>query len=83
MATVGIGMGLEFLRNFFHGGSLQYGPTLLMILLTLVGSFMALTGIVLHSISRLIMESKKEVDEEMRKIKHEYCYRARNPARDN
>jgi hypothetical protein len=44
MAGVGVLMGLEFLRIFAHGGSLQYGPTLLMVLLTLVGSFMSLTG---------------------------------------
>ncbi|HWQ20735.1 MAG TPA: glycosyltransferase family 2 protein [Methanotrichaceae archaeon] len=53
-ATIGLGMGLEFLRTFYHGGTLSFGPTLLMALLTLVGSFMAFTGIILHSISRLI-----------------------------
>jgi glycosyltransferase involved in cell wall biosynthesis len=51
LAAVGVGMGLDFLRVFYHGGSLAYGPTLLMILLTLVGSFLAMTGIILHSIS--------------------------------
>ena len=61
MAGAGILMGLEFLRTFFHGGSLQYGPTLLMIMLTLIGSFMALTGIILHSISRILYESKSEL----------------------
>jgi len=83
MATVGIGMGLDFLRNFYHGGSLQYGPTLLMILLTLIGSFMALTGIILHSISILLAESKKDVDNELRQIKQESRRRAGNLARDN
>lgn len=58
LVAVGIGMGLDFLRTFYHGGSLAFGPTLLMILLTAIGSFMALTGIMLHSISRLIHESK-------------------------
>lgn len=61
MAGVGILMGLEFLRIFAHGGSLQYGPTLLMVLLTLVGSFMALTGIILHSIARIMYECKSEM----------------------
>jgi hypothetical protein len=51
-------MGLNFLRVFYHGGGLQFGPALLMILLTLVGSFMAFTGIILHSISRMINESE-------------------------
>jgi hypothetical protein len=61
MAADGILMGLEFLRVFVHGGSLQYGPTLLMVMLTLVGSFMALTGIILHSISRIVYECKSEI----------------------
>ena len=54
LSGVGIAMGLDFLRVFYHGGGLSFGPTLLMIMLTLVGSFMALTGIILHSISDLI-----------------------------
>lgn len=83
MATVGIGLGLEFLRGFFHGGSLQFGPTLLMILLTLVGSFLALTGIILHSFSKMVLESKRKIDDELRQIKHEYRRRAGNSARDN
>lgn len=82
MATLGIGMGLEFLRSFYHGGSLQYGPTLFMVILTLVGSFMALTGIILHTISRLISESKRDIDNELRQIKHEYRNRPGNAARD-
>ncbi len=61
MAGAGILMGLEFLRIFAHGGSLQYGPTLLMVMLTLVGSFMALTGIILHTISRIMYETKSEI----------------------
>jgi glycosyltransferase involved in cell wall biosynthesis len=60
MAGAGVLMGLEFLRIFAHGGSLQYGPTLLMVLLTLIGSFMALTGVILHSISRIMNECKSE-----------------------
>jgi len=81
-AAVGIGMGLEFLRSFYHGQSLQYGPTLLMILLTLVGSFMVLTGIILHSISRLLTESRKEVDRELKETKQDASKPAK-PAREN
>jgi hypothetical protein len=62
MAGLGIGMGLEFLRTFYHGGSLYYGPTLLMVLLTLLGCFMTLTGIILHSISRIMHEFKSGLD---------------------
>jgi len=61
MAMIGIAMGMEFLRVFYHGGSLYYGPTLLMVVLTLVGSFMALTGIVLDSISMIMYEYKSKV----------------------
>ena len=57
-AAVGIGMGLTFLQAFYHGESLHFVPILLMILLTLVGSFMAFTGIILHTISRLVNESR-------------------------
>jgi len=58
LAGVGVGMGLLFMRDFYHGAPLHFGPTLLMIMLTLVGSFSAMTGVILHSISRLINESK-------------------------
>ncbi len=58
LAGVGVGMGLLFLKDFYHGAPLHFGPTLMMIMLTLVGSFLAMTGVILHSISRLINESK-------------------------
>ena len=59
LAAVGIGMGLTFLQAFYHGESLHFVPILLMILLTLVGSFMAFTGIILHSISRLMNNDRR------------------------
>ena len=40
---------LGFLRDFNMGESLSFGPTLIMIMLTLIGTFMAFTGIILHS----------------------------------
>jgi len=61
MAGAGVLMGLELLRTFAHGGTLQYGPTLLMVILTLVGCFMALTGIILHSISRILLGLKRDL----------------------
>jgi len=82
MAGAGILMGLEFLRIFAHGGTLQYGPTLLMVLLTLVGSFMALTGVILHSISRIMHEFKSELVMPGRES-HELGYGAGKAARDN
>jgi len=86
MSAIGIGMGLEFLRTFYHGGTLQYGPTLFMILLTLVGCFMALTGIILHSISRMISESNRNNGTPSGIIglkRNDYRNSARDPARDN
>jgi dolichol-phosphate mannosyltransferase len=82
MAGVGILMGLEFLRVFAHGGQLAYGPTLLMILLTLIGSFMSLTGFILHSISKMMNEFKRET-ERIRKESHIDCHNSGNSARDN
>ena len=61
MAGAGILMGLDFLRTFYLGGSLYYGPVLFMMLLTLVGSFMALTGVILHSIFRIMHEFRSEL----------------------
>ena len=58
LASIGVAMGLLFLKDFYHGAPLHFGPTLMMIMLTLVGSFSAMTGVILHSISRLINESK-------------------------
>ncbi len=63
LGAVGISMGLNFLQEFYNGGSLRFGPTLLMILLTLVGLFLAFTGIILHSMARLMQKKNKFVDE--------------------
>ena len=82
MAGAGIFMGLKFLSIFAQGGSLQYGPTLLMVLLTLIGSFMALTGVILHSISRIMLEFKSELVTSG-KASHEKSYGAGKAARDN
>jgi glycosyltransferase involved in cell wall biosynthesis len=59
MGMIGIFLGLNFLKTFYLGGSLMFGPTLLMIMLTMLGSFMAFTGIILHSMSRMINESRR------------------------
>lgn len=59
--SLGIGglfMGAHFLQTFAMGGSLQFGPTVLMILLIVVGTFMALTGILLHSVSTAMKNAR-------------------------
>ncbi len=82
MAAIGVGMGLNFLRIFYHGGSLYFGETLLMVLLTLVGSFMALVGIILHSISKMLNECKGEI-ERIGRAANVYSNSPGNKARDN
>jgi glycosyltransferase involved in cell wall biosynthesis len=82
MAGAGIFMGLDFLQTFYRGGNLYYGPVLFMMLLTLVGSFMALTGVILHSISRIMYEFKNELVIPGR-ASNECSYSAGKAARDN
>jgi glycosyltransferase involved in cell wall biosynthesis len=92
LATTGTSIGLELLRTFYQGGSLSFGPTLLMIILTLVGSFMAFSGIILHSISNLIDHSMKREDiiggskiefVNLGRRKHEHSVGTGNSARYN
>jgi len=82
MAGAGILMGLDFLQTFYRGGRLEYGPVLFMMLLTLVGSFMALTGVILHSISRIMYEFKSELMTPG-KASHENSHGAGKAAMDN
>jgi glycosyltransferase involved in cell wall biosynthesis len=58
--TVGLMIGLISLQAFFNGGHLFFGPMLITTLLTLVGVFMAFTGIILHSMARLLHEFRRE-----------------------
>lgn len=57
--SLGIGglyMGAHFLQDFALGGGLQFGPTMLMVLFIVVGTFMALAGILLHSVSTIMRD---------------------------
>jgi glycosyltransferase involved in cell wall biosynthesis len=61
-SALGVGgliMGATFLHEFIQGKSLFFGPTMLMVLFIIVGSFMSLTGILLHSISTILRETQK------------------------
>lgn len=51
-------------------------------MLTLIGSFMALTGVILHSISRIMHEFKSELVT-LGRVSHEHGYSAGKAARDN
>ena len=62
-SIIGLAMGMKFLQDFYLGKELMFGPTLFMIILTLIGLFMAFTGIILHSMGRLFNEHKKEMTE--------------------
>jgi len=54
----GILMGATFLHNFTLGRSLDFGPTMIMILFIIVGTFMALTGILLHTVAGIRKETR-------------------------
>ncbi|KKH18691.1 dolichyl-phosphate mannose synthase [Methanosarcina mazei] len=54
MTSTGVLMGLKFLQDYILGDYLRFGPTLLMVMLTIIGAFMIFTGIILHAISRMI-----------------------------
>lgn len=54
----GLYMGARFLQGFTIGRGLQLGPTMLMILLIIVGTSLALTGILLHSMSAIRRDSR-------------------------
>jgi hypothetical protein len=58
LGVVGLYMGAHFLQKFTMGEGLQFGPTVLMVLFIIVGTFMALIGILLHSISTIITDAK-------------------------
>jgi glycosyltransferase involved in cell wall biosynthesis len=83
MASVGILMGLQFLSAFHDGGVFEYGPTLMMILLTMIGSFLTLTGIILHAISKIMYEYREDFENLARAKGHEHRHSAWNTARDN
>jgi glycosyltransferase involved in cell wall biosynthesis len=54
----GLYVGINFLQTFSMGRGLQFGPTMFMVLLIVVGSFMSLTGIMLHSVSIILKDTR-------------------------
>jgi glycosyltransferase involved in cell wall biosynthesis len=55
ISTLGIAiiLGMWIIESYNASGTLSFGPTLLMILLFIIGTFTAFTGIILHSIAQL------------------------------
>lgn len=59
LATVGLYMGAKVLESFYLGvESVSFGPTFLIIFLVLLGVFMAITGIVMHSMAGMIKQTE-------------------------
>ena len=56
MEIIGLVMGLKFWQDFYHGGNLNFGMIFLIMSLTVAGTFTIFTGIILHSISRMIFQ---------------------------
>jgi hypothetical protein len=54
LVAVAAGIAAFVIRDFLRVGYVVLGPTLLMLLLMLVGTFLVFTGIILHSVSALI-----------------------------
>ncbi|MFZ2497822.1 hypothetical protein [Methanosarcina sp.] len=54
LAACGLYMGFDFAQTLYPIGSFNFESTVLMVLLTLVGAFMAFLGILLHLIAGLI-----------------------------
>jgi dolichol-phosphate mannosyltransferase len=55
IVTLGIGIiiGWCILKSYSAGGTLPFGPALLMILLFIIGTFTIFTGVILHSIAKV------------------------------
>lgn len=56
---IGMGLGLNILNDFIMGEVLKFWPMFFMIVMTISGVFMTFTGIILHSVTRLISEKDK------------------------
>jgi len=63
--AIAAGIAAFVIQAYFIVGHVVLGPTLLMLLLTVVGTFLVLTGIILHSLSAL-MDSRAETRGESR-----------------
>jgi len=71
---MGFYLGVSFLNNYIHGIGLDFGPTVMMSLFLIMGSFLALTGIILHSISTMIGQLKEELAPSKLRESHAYFH---------
>jgi glycosyltransferase involved in cell wall biosynthesis len=54
IVAIATGLAIFIVQAYFIVGHIVFGPTLLMLLLMVVGTFLTFTGIILHSVSALI-----------------------------
>ncbi len=60
LVVLGLAVGLYVVRIFLRWNKVVYGPTMLMILLTVIGVLMLITGILLHSLSSLSVSADRK-----------------------
>jgi glycosyltransferase involved in cell wall biosynthesis len=65
LVAIGAGIAAFVIHAYFIVGHVVFGPTLLMLLLMLVGTFLVFTGIILHSVSALI-DARSDTRDESR-----------------
>ncbi|NMX21174.1 hypothetical protein C5S30_01780 [ANME-1 cluster archaeon GoMg4] len=58
--SIGIGIGWWVIKSYSASGTLPLGPTLLMILVLIIGTFTIFTGIILHSIAQLFERVRRK-----------------------
>jgi len=59
LIAAGLAVGVYIINDFLKFGKVVFGPAMLMILLTVVGTLMAVTGILLHSVSSLTLSTEE------------------------
>jgi glycosyltransferase involved in cell wall biosynthesis len=59
LMCAGLVMGYNFLELWRAGGELPFGPTLFMMAASIIGVFSVFSGLILHSVSRLLDEKTK------------------------
>ena len=58
--SMGVALAVYVVQGFYAYGHVPNGPAILMLLFVLIGTFMALTGIILHSMAALTESRDKE-----------------------
>jgi len=60
LLAAGSGTGIYTLHNYLDTGSLPFGPTIAVLLLLTLGSLSVFSGIILHTITKILKEIQKE-----------------------